>query len=503
MAKRKNRNAFTLVSLSFVMILLVGVYIWNGNREKSSDTKENKTQQEENITVATIDTEQVEMLHYIGKDADIKLVLKDETWISESQPERPINQQRVGNIINLVEKINARRLVSEDATNLSEYGLDNPKAYLQVTLKDDTSLTLKVGDEAKGISGYYGTVNDDNKVYLLNATYGTGLDYSDVEFTAIEDGPDITAANIDHIQVLKRDGEDFELVNDKENKYDRTSDLYPWVITKPYEETYAADSSKASELQSKFNRFNFQTCVDYSGDNLDQYGLEDPSASIYIQYFETHTETLDEPELDSETGEEVTEKTTYEDKEYKIYVGNQEEDGDYYVRREGSDYVYTMLKSDIQAMLDVDIFDLMRPLILIPNIDTVDRIAITIDETLYTMEIQRETVKNEEGEEERKVTYYYNDDEIDEDIFKDVYQKMISAKYDAQIKEEIKTESIDPYMTITYHLNDGSEAMHTASFLPYNDSFYLVDTGHTIRFFADKRQIDNIAKAVMEFNTEE
>ncbi|NLP35187.1 MAG: DUF4340 domain-containing protein, partial [Clostridiales bacterium] len=341
MAKRKNRNAFTLVSLSFVMILLVGVYIWNGNREKSSDTKENKTQQEENITVATIDTEQVEMLHYIGKDADIKLVLKDETWISESQPERPINQQRVGNIINLVEKINARRLVSEDATNLSEYGLDNPKAYLQVTLKDDTSLTLKVGDEAKGISGYYGTVNDDNKVYLLNATYGTGLDYSDVEFTAIEDGPDITAANIDHIQVLKRDGEDFELVNDKENKYDRTSDLYPWVITKPYEETYAADSSKASELQSKFNRFNFQTCVDYSGDNLDQYGLEDPSASIYIQYFETHTETLDEPELDSETGEEVTEKTTYEDKEYKIYVGNQEEDGDYYVRREGSDYVYT------------------------------------------------------------------------------------------------------------------------------------------------------------------
>ena len=55
------------------------------------------------------------------------------------------------------------------------------------------------------ISGYYGTVNDDNKVYLLNATYGTGLDYSDVEFTAIEDGPDITA-NIDHIQVLKRDG---------------------------------------------------------------------------------------------------------------------------------------------------------------------------------------------------------------------------------------------------------------------------------------------------------
>ena len=501
MARRKKRNTFTLVSLFLVMVVLIGVYLWNSNREKSPNTQESDTKQE-NITVATIDTEQVKSIHYVGKDADITLVLKDGIWISEKDPERPIHQDRAKNILNLVKEVNARRLVSEKAENLAEYGLDQPKAYLRVTLDDGTTLTLKVGDEANGISGYYGTVNDDDKVYLLNATYGTGLNYSDIEFTEVEEGPDILASNIDYIQVLKRDGEDFELINDKEHRYSRSSEMYPWIITKPYEEMYPAEAGKVSDLQSSFSNFNFQACVDYSGENLAKYGLDDPAASIYIKYFETHTETLDEPETDPETGEEIKEKTTYTDKEYKIYVGNQEEDGDYYVRKEGTNYVYTMRESLINKMLDIEPFELMRSFVLIPKIDTVEKIDITIDGTSYTMAIKRNTVTNEDGEEEIQETFYYNGSEVEEDIFRDVYQKLISAKFDAKIKEEINAEGIKPYLTITYHLIDDSKSPLTASFLPYNDSFYLIDTENHIRFFADKRQIEGIAKAVMEFKAE-
>lgn len=496
MAKRKKRNALTLVSLLFVMVLLIGFYIWNGKREKASDAKKSDTGQEESTTVATIDTEQVKSVHYIGKDADITLTLQGETWISEAEPERPINQQYVKNMINLVEKVDARRILSENAENLAEYGLDQPKAYLQVTLQDASTLTLKIGDESSGISGCYALVNEDNKVYLLNSTYRTGLDYSDLDFTAVEEGPDITAANIDFIQVLKRDGEDFELINDKENKYQQTSEMYPWVITKPYEEGYAADSSKVADVQSNYSSFDFQNCVDYSGKDFARYGLGDPAASVYIKYFETHTETLEKPETDPKTGEEIKEKTTYEDKEYKIYIGNQEEDGDYYVRREGSDCVYTMRKADINKMLEIDTFDLMSKIICIPNIESVDRIDIDSNGTAYTMEIKRETVTNEEGKEETKASYYCNGSKVEEDAFKDVYQKMISAQYDAKAEEKVSAEGTKPIMTIRYHIFGKGETTMTVSFLPYDDSFYLVDTGHTIRFFADKRQVDDIAKAV-------
>lgn len=501
MAKRKKKNAFTLVSLFLVMAILLVVYFWYSNRKNSSDTEDDDTKKE-NITVATIDTAQVKSIHYVGKDADIILVLKDEIWISEKEPERPIHQDRVKKIINLVKEVNAKRIVSENAENLAEYGLDQPKAYLKVTLNDDTTLTLKVGDESNGVSGYYGMVNDDGKVYLLNATYGTGLNYSDIEFTAVEEGPEIVAANIDYIQVLKRDGDDFEIINDKYHEYSISSDLYPWVITKPFEEMYSADTGKVSDLQSNFTNFDFKACVDYSGENLELYGLDDPMATIYIKYFETKTETLKEPENDPETGEEIKEKTTYIDKEYKIHVGNQEDDGDYYVRREGSNYVYTMQKSVIDKMLEVEPFELMRSFVLIPNIDTVEKVDIVIDGTSYTMEMKRTTVTNEDGEEETQVTYYYNGDEVEEDSFRDVYQKLISIKYDAKIKEEINAEGMKPYLTITYHLIDDSNSPQTASFLPYNDSFYLIDTGHQIRFFADKRQIESVAKAVMEFKSD-
>ncbi|MBE5968419.1 MAG: DUF4340 domain-containing protein [Lachnospiraceae bacterium] len=499
MAKRKKRNAFTLVSLLFVMVLLIGFYIWNGKRKKASDAEKEDSKAEENITVASIDSEQVKTVHYIGKDADITLTLIDgETWISEAEPERPINQQYVKNMVNQVKKVDARRILSENAENLAEYGLDHPKAYLQVTLQDNSTLTLQIGDESSGISGCYALVNEDNKVYLLNSTYRTGLDFSDLDFTAVEDGPDITAAGIDFIQVLKRDGEDFELLNDKDNKYKQTSKMYPWVITKPYEEGYAADSSKISDLQANYSSFDFVNCVDYSGKDLARYGLEDPAASIYIKYFETHTETLEEPETDPETGEEIKEKTTYEDKEYRIYVGNQEEDGNYYVRREGSDYVYTMRKTDISKMLETDPFELMSKFICIPSIDTVDRIDIDINGTAYTMEIKRETLTDEEGKEETQASYYYNGSKVEEDAFKEVYKKMIAVGYDAKAEEKVNTVGIKPTMTIRYHIVGEGETTLTASFLPYDDSFYLVDTGHTIRFFADKRQVDDVAKAVKE-----
>jgi len=149
-------------------------------------------------------------------------------------------------------------------------------------------------------------------------------------------------------------------------------------------------------------------------------------------------------------------------------------------------------------MLETDPFELMSKFICIPSIDTVDRIDIDINGTAYTMEIKRETLTDEEGKEETQASYYYNGSKVEEDAFKEVYKKMIAVGYDAKAEEKVNTVGIKPTMTIRYHIVGEGETTLTASFLPYDDSFYLVDTGHTIRFFADKRQVDDVAKAVKE-----
>ncbi|NLK27127.1 MAG: DUF4340 domain-containing protein [Clostridiales bacterium] len=497
---RKKRNAFTLVSLLLSLVVLVGIYIWYVNREKEQEAEDKETQEE--ITLSEFDKEKVKSLHYIANDVDITLVYEDELWISKEDPDRPINQDKVEGILNLIDEIKAKQVINEAPEDLEEYGLKEPKTFLEVVLEDDTTLSLKIGDDTVGVSGVYALVNEDGKVYLLASSYGSGLDYTDVELTAIEDGPSITASNIEYIQVIHREGEDFELIYDSANEQNKTGyGLSPWKMVKPYEEGYTADASKVSELQSDFSNFDFLACVDYSGEELESYGFDDPLATIKVGYYERETVPVKD-QKDPETGEEITEKEIREDKQWAIIVGNQDEEGNYYVKREDSDFVYTMTASKIEPMLTIDAFEILETFVCIPNIENVNRIDIEIMGKIYTMEIERNEVTDEEGKEKTEATYYYMGNEVEEKLFKKVYQEMISAKYDAKIKEEVKADNITPYMTIKYYLNSNADKPLIASFLPYDDSFYLVDTGKKIRFFADKRQIEDIAEAVMEFKAE-
>ncbi|MBH1940319.1 DUF4340 domain-containing protein [Mobilitalea sibirica] len=508
MSKRKRKNAITLISLLLTLVVLIGFYLWYVNKDKASDHTKNakETEQEEKeLVLTTMDPDKLTSLHMVNAEADLQLVKDGDTWKSETDPNRPINQTYVNNMINLIDEIKAERIINESVENLEEYGLKDPDIYVSAEQADGKSLTLQFGIEAIGGKGYYALVNQDNKVYLLNTSYGVGFNYSDIEMTAVEPGPTINTEHIHHIVIENRDGNDFELLYDPENKLDYTpSDMFSWVILKPYEEGYLADGSKVSELLGNYGSFQYNTCVDYQSEELGKYGLEDPVASLYVGYYEYYTQTLDKPETDEKTGEEITEKTYYDTKEYKIYVGNSDGNGNYYVRKEGSNAVYTMKATEVDKMLHVDAFSIMSSFIILPNIETVNRIDIEIDGIPYTMEIERIKEKNEDGEEETKSIYYYNGREVEEDIFKDVYQVMIAAAYDAEMKEEINAEGIKPFLTISYHIvgNNGEAKVLTASYLPYDDSFYLIRKGEEdsiLHFFADKRKIDKIANAIKEF----
>lgn len=496
MGKRKRRNTVTLVLLLLALLALILIYIWYNNRETREETKKLP----ETIELATFNKEELRSLHYISGDADLTLVLQDGIWVSESEAGRPINQDNVDRILTTFDEVKADRLINEAPDKLSDYGLDPYEAYLQVVGDDGSTLTVKIGSAAGTGVGYYGLVNEDNKVYLLPVEYGSSLQYSNAQMTVVAEGPEITAESIQHIEVIHRDGEDFEIKYIEDDVLDNSgSSLNSWRIRKPYGEGYSADESKLAEVLKNYTTFDFVECVDYLGNDLSRYGLEDPAASVYIGYYESRTVTLEKPETDPDTGEEITEKTYYDPKEYQLYVGDKNEEGQYYVRAEGSNAVYTMGAATVDKMLTMDTFSLLNRFVLIPNIDIVDRITFDIDGSTYNMELKRTNVKKETGEDEIQTTYYYNGSEVERQPFVDLYKNMVSPLYDAQIKGEAPLEEVNPYMTITYELNDEEHTKLWASFLPYNDSFYIVKTEAGTHFFADKRKIDDIAGKVASF----
>ncbi len=498
MARRKKRNTLTLVSLLLALAALVGFYLWYTKRETEP------VGEDSSIPLSTVKTADITSLHYVYGDTDMTFTRDGENWILEGEPDRPLNQSRVTSLLSVIDEISATRLIAETRDNLADFGLEQPASYIQAILGDGSAVTLQIGNQPPSGDGYYALVNEDNKVYLLAASYGSGLKYTNSDFTAVVDGPEVTAANIRYIKIDLREGQDFELsYQEGQEGNGAGSSMFPWVILKPYPQPYTADSSAVSTLQENYKAFDYSECVEYSAKDLAVYGLEDPLAVIELGYLEERTETLEKPEKNPDTGEEITEKTYYDEKEFKLLIGDQTESGSYYVMPEGDTTVYTMTKSTVDKMITVDAFSLLNKFIAIPLIDTVDRIEAEIDGTVYTLSMERSAVKNEKDEEEVQTTYFYNGKEAEEAAFKDIYQSLISAKYDAENKEEMDAGSAKPRLTISFYLNDTANTVITASYLPYNDSFYLVQNGSETRFFADKRSIDQIAEAVAGFQVKE
>ncbi len=498
MAKRKKRKSLTLISLLFVLAALIGLYFWYSNRNDKT-TEKSET---DSLQLAKIeDTSKLTKLHYRTKDTEMNLIKEGEVWKLESEPERPINQDKVSGLIGLISNISSERMVTEKPDNLADFGLAEPSGYLQGTLSDGTTVTLQIGTMVPSKDGYYALVNEDGKVYLLGTNYGSGFKYTISSITAVAEAPVIKAESINHIAIDRRDGEDFEIVKSKDQRLGNDgSYVYPWEILKPYKEGYSAESAKVSTVQENYTTLTYDSCVEYQAADLSKYGLDNPYATLLLGYTEDRTEKLAKPEKDPKTGNEITEKTYQEPKEYQLLIGNPDENGIfYYVMESGSKTVFTMAADTVNKMLTVDPLSVINSFINIPYIDDVDQIDITVDGTAYQVKIDHEKVKDKDGKETVQNTFYFNGTKADEKGFTDFYQILVGTKFDAEIKKEVNTK-VAPHLTIRYQLNDPAKTVIGASFLPYDQSFYLVDTNGEIRFFADKRRIDDIIKKIVEYD---
>ena len=509
MSKRNRKNLITLLALLLILALFIGLYIWNKGRNNEEIDQEDQGQVEEtdnSILLSSLDKDLIRSIHIVNEHMEVTLILDEDedVWKDELDPLRPINQVNVFNMLNLVEEVRAIRLVNENPEDLEEYGLEDSSIKVEVQQTDGKVLQLKIGHSAITSDGYYSLVDNDGSVYLLSNSFASVFGYTAEEMMTVEEGPVFDFQHIYYIEILKKDGEDFELSYD-EDLDDSGIAMFPWKILKPFEEGYAADGSKVAEILPRFGDFEFLSTIEYDSRDLNQYGLEEPEASIHVAYYKYYVESLEEPEPHPETGEEMTEKTYYEQLDYKFYIGDKDEEGNYYVRKDYSNAVYTMDADKVDPMLEVEIIDVLNSFIIIPNIKYVDLIDIEIQGVPYKMEIKRAKTTNEDGEEEEVATYYYQDELVDEGVFKDVYQAMIGAGYDTRIREEIDIQGEEPFMTLTYYTSreDGRKGVETSSYYPYNDSFYVVSLDGNTRFFADKRKIDRIAERIIEFTGDE
>ena len=92
-----------------------------------------------------------------------------------------------------------------------------------------------------------------------------------------------------------------------------------------------ADSDGVTSLLDHFGSMYYSSCVEYYATDLAAYGLEEPAYTIRIWTISGSDDT--------QSGDIV------------FYIGNMDENGEYYIREEGSNQVHTIGASSLEEVL--------------------------------------------------------------------------------------------------------------------------------------------------------
>ncbi|MCC6365149.1 MAG: DUF4340 domain-containing protein [Bryobacterales bacterium] len=161
--------------LALVVLVVLGGGIYLSNRHKQNEEKKGSSESPKIVSIPEDQIQQIEIHHRDGKDVVLK---KGEKWQITAPEALPADQEAAGAVASALATVNSDRLVEENATDLSAFGLKDPQLQVIVTKKDGRKVTLDIGDETATSSGYFVRLGGENKVYTAGSFLKTSLDKS-------------------------------------------------------------------------------------------------------------------------------------------------------------------------------------------------------------------------------------------------------------------------------------------------------------------------------------
>ncbi len=527
MASNKKKRSSTLIILLLAMIIMVAACVLLIKyKDKQANVDSEVDTAEDTVTIATLETDTIKSIYYSNENSEMTLVLDDEgVWKYSEDESFPVNQTYAGNMQSALSTVTSSRTITESTEGLENYGLDTPTVQVVATLKDGTSTSIAIGDEAPSADGYYATVNGSSEIYIVPTAFYNNFNYDLSDMTAIETIPTITAENITHLTVENKDKANFEVSFD-ESKYSDFAGFTNWTMKQPYATAIPADKTALTTLFGNYTSMSFLTCVDYSAKDLSKYELDDPTATVALEYYEVYSKDTDSTEsnetadtanatddsstADTDTTEAETTKVNYD---YELIIGSTDADGNYYAKSKDSNAVHTISADTVAKLIEIDAYSNAFHYVNLVNLEALDEVDVNINGETYTMSLEKsaetvdaatvdaetavaETVDDAEAE---VTKYYFNGELADETEFKNLYQLMIATSTEREIPAEYfeSTTTKTPYMTLTYHLSAGNTV--TIQYLPYDESYYVVNSNGVEYFLTDVRKINEIADAIINF----
>lgn len=417
------RNAIILV---VVLGLLIGTYVVVKNKK---DTGMDEGSESKIEKILDLDSTKIAEVTVENKDEKLVIVKKDKEWELALPAGLKADKSILSSIAINASTIIADKVIEENASDLSVYGLDKP-VIVTIKMDDGKQEAIFVGNETPTKDGYYLKMKDTNKIYTIGSYTAEKLivgknDIRDKKlFTfTIED---TTAFSMD------RAGENVftaKKVSDAE-----------WTITAPIEANINA--GEISTMLDAIANSYVSEFVDENAADLGKYGLDNPSYALEVEVSGT---------------------------KIKLLLGA-EKDSMFYAKLADSNDVFT-ISSSAYTFIDKPLKEIMEVFAYIVNIQDVNKIEVQMDGETVVSEIQ--TDKDDSD----KDKFFVNGkdatvkDESDNQLFRKYYQALIGVTLSDL---EIGANPVgNPEITFTYYIKKEPEKV-TVKFIRKDDRYYYV-----------------------------
>ncbi|HEU5255886.1 MAG TPA: DUF4340 domain-containing protein, partial [Vicinamibacterales bacterium] len=246
-----------------VFVGLVAYIYFVDSKKPASDAPETKAK------AFTVDADQIEEIHIKPASGDASRVQKaNGTWQLIEPEKAEADQGQVSNAATSLATLEISRVVDDNPSDLSQYGLNPPKAEITFRAKGQKDThQLLLGEKTATGSDLYAKTPDQKRVFLISGYLENTFERTPFDLR------DKAALKFDQ---SKADG--IEIVHDGTIALAKSGS--EWAVTKPYKAR--ADFAGAEAVLTSLSSLQMQKIVENDAKDLAKYGLDKPDATITV-----------------------------------------------------------------------------------------------------------------------------------------------------------------------------------------------------------------------------
>lgn len=303
------------------------------------------------------------------------------TYTLEGFEDYEIAAAQPGLIASTVCNIEFTKVADFGGENASEYGFDNPRAVATVYYTDGTYSVLKLGDDAPGGEYCYIQFGESKTVYVAlkeNFKYML-LGFNDLFSTSINS--EHTSVADDSFDKITLGGTHLksEVVLEKNTE----GVLFSTYLLSSHKGVAASNTEGAAVVGSiKAPTAESVVCVNPNSEQLEQYGLKTPYATVKANYFTTE-DSYDDQGNKTPAGELLL--------SVSLLASEVDAEGKVYMMEEGGKLIYKIAASSA-PWATTTLEKLYSEYVFYPNYVAVESMDVTVGQQTYTFELTTEDV---------------------------------------------------------------------------------------------------------------